>query len=275
MTRRGFTLLEIVIALAILGVSLYALVDTQASSAWMTQDARQMAVANGLAEKAMAEIQLYIEQNGFDEDSVEDAGTFEDFGEDGSWGEGVSFGGEFDAFSYAYVIRKVELSLGDSTEAISEMANTSSSSSSEEGSSASTTGSAMDNVESSSGDLTSLISGDALSEMLDPYVREVRVVVWWGDEPEDYESCANCIQLVTHVVDTSGDLGLSSATGTDSTSGSQSSSGSSGGGGALSGGGGGSSGGSASGASGSSGGQSRGGSGGGSSGGGPSGSTRR
>lgn len=50
------------------------------------------------------------------------------------------------------MIRKVELSLGDSTEAISEMANTSSSSSSEEGSSASTTGSAMDNVESSSGD---------------------------------------------------------------------------------------------------------------------------
>jgi prepilin-type N-terminal cleavage/methylation domain-containing protein len=245
MNRRGFTLLEIVIALAILGVSLYVLVDAEATSTWMTQDARQMAVANGLAEKAMAEIQLYIEQYGFDEDSVEDYGSFEEFGEDGTWGEGVSFGGQFDAFSYAYVIRKVELSLGDSTDAISEMAHTSSSGGDDE----SSTSSAFDNVESSSGDLTSLVSGDALSEMLDPYVREVRVVVWWGNEPEDYETCDNCIQLVTHVVNTSANLSLGSATGSDSssttggTSGAQGSSGSSGAlpGGSQSGGGGGAS----------------------------------
>jgi hypothetical protein len=59
----------------------------------------------------------------------------------------------------------------------------------------------------------SMLGGDALNEMLAPWMREVRVVVWWGDDPGDLESgelCGTCVELVTHVFNPSGTVVSSS-----------------------------------------------------------------
>ncbi|MDP6935406.1 MAG: hypothetical protein QGG40_20970, partial [Myxococcota bacterium] len=51
-------------------------------------------------------------------------------------------------------------------------------------------------------DLTDFVSPDMITDMLGSYIREVRVLVWWGDEPEDEDQ----IELVTHVINPSGTI---------------------------------------------------------------------
>ncbi|MBM4367940.1 MAG: hypothetical protein FJ102_17135, partial [Deltaproteobacteria bacterium] len=63
-----------------------------------------------------------------------------------------------------------------------------------------------------------MLGGDALNEMLSPWMREVRVVVWWGEDPGDLESeelCDNCVELVTHVFNPSGTVVASGGDDTD------------------------------------------------------------
>ena len=50
-SRRGFTLLEVMVALAILVVTLVILVDVQSTAAAMTREAEQYVVAANLAER--------------------------------------------------------------------------------------------------------------------------------------------------------------------------------------------------------------------------------
>ena len=42
--------------------------------------------------------------------------------------------------------------------------------------------------------------------MLKPYIREVRVLIWWGEEPEEGADCEDCIELVTHVANPTGEV---------------------------------------------------------------------
>ena len=60
--RRAFSLLEVMVALAILVVSLAILVETQASSAIVTREAERIILASDLAQAKMNEAVLFVEE---------------------------------------------------------------------------------------------------------------------------------------------------------------------------------------------------------------------
>ncbi len=199
--RRAFTLLEVVIALTILSVSLMVLVQSQSASVLATVDSQRILTANSLAEAKLAEVLLQLEMDGFQETEQGNEGSFEDFGDEGEYGEVVDFEGEYDDYGYAWTVRPVEMELGDIAGTMEDLQQ-----SGVTGQSGDATTTADDaGVDSSL--FSSFLTPEAMSEMLSPWMREVRVVVWWGDDPGDLEEeelCENCVELVTHVFNPSG-----------------------------------------------------------------------
>ena len=79
MIQKGFTLLEITIALAILAMSVTILIDAQGSAAWMIDDTNNIRVATLLAEEKMTEAHLRLEEEGWKDSDIEENGDFADF----------------------------------------------------------------------------------------------------------------------------------------------------------------------------------------------------
>lgn len=73
--RRGFTLLEVLVAVAILGLGLTAILSAQFSAVSGVAHARHMSLAVGLARCKMSEIEQQLKVEGFPEVSLEDSGA--------------------------------------------------------------------------------------------------------------------------------------------------------------------------------------------------------
>ncbi len=185
--ERGFTLLEVVVALAILTGSLVVLVQTQGLAVLMTTESEKYLVATNLARQKMAEVTLRLEEEGFiDRDVVEEDGDFDDL--DDVW-EGYDLDEAVEDYRWAYVIREIDLSLAADLGGMAE----------------GLMGDAMpDEAESSSEslDLTDVpgFSDDMLADMLNPYIREIRVLVWWGENEDELDQ----VEIVTHAINPSG-----------------------------------------------------------------------
>lgn len=76
----GFTLVEVMLALAILGLSLVILVRSVAGNITTAQDAFYMGIATDLARGKMYDIEEYLLQEGFKETEEEEEGDFSDEG---------------------------------------------------------------------------------------------------------------------------------------------------------------------------------------------------
>ena len=76
-SRRGFTLLEVMVALAILATSLVAISDVVGGALRNHVRARQLDVATGLARTKMVQVQAQFERKGFRDFDENDEGTFE------------------------------------------------------------------------------------------------------------------------------------------------------------------------------------------------------
>jgi prepilin-type N-terminal cleavage/methylation domain-containing protein len=193
-SRSGFTLLEVVIALAILAVSVMILVETQAGALLMSTDADRMQTATYLAEEKMMEAQLMLEREGWGSQDIEEEGDFEDFGEEDFRGGSIQLDMEstqYDDFKWAYTIREINLdipsNLGDMAGDLSEGGYFGERDTEE--------------FQGSQPDLTDLgISPDMISEYLGAYIREVRVIVWWGDNEDELDQ----VELLTHVINPTG-----------------------------------------------------------------------
>lgn len=77
-TRRGFNLLEVMIALAVLAVTMTALLAAQSSSLDKSARARNLSIATLLARGKMIDLELLLFDEGFTEGSQEDSGDFRD-----------------------------------------------------------------------------------------------------------------------------------------------------------------------------------------------------
>lgn len=84
MTRRarmrGFTLIEVLIALAILGISLSILLSAQSSSMAAAGRSRDVTIGTLLARSKMIDIEKKLADEGFPSDSVDEDGDFGDEG---------------------------------------------------------------------------------------------------------------------------------------------------------------------------------------------------
>ena len=189
-----------VIALGILAIGLLVLVDTQATAVMMSTDMEKTQAATMLANEKMHEVVLTLEAEGWTSQTIEEEGDFTDFGDEEWRGDslGLDTDEEYSEFRWAYTVREISLSLpGDIFGTASELA--------ENGYWGSTEGreDATDNAQEAMGgfDLSSFgITPEVITEYLSDYIREVRVVVWWGENEDELDQ----VELVHHVINISG-----------------------------------------------------------------------
>ena len=200
--RRAFTLLEVVIALAILAVGMTVLLQTQATAVVMTTESDKIRIGTLLAQEKMAECELYVEKNGFSSDDIDENGDFSDYGaEDFRADVGdIDIAETLGDYRWAYTIRQIELTMpedltGTASELIGE---------GYLGNDVQDAASSTDLGEESLdlGDLG--LSSDTVTDQLSSYIREVRVLVWWSDEQDENGNYIDSVELVTHVINPSG-----------------------------------------------------------------------
>jgi prepilin-type N-terminal cleavage/methylation domain-containing protein len=196
--KRAFTLLEVVIALGIMATALVVLVQSQAFAVMSAADAEHLIRATQLAEEKMMEVQLLAEREGFSDQDIDEDGDFEEFGNEEFRGEGLDLkmGDQLADYRWAYTMRKIEIKMppdmgGMASSMVGENYY------GEEKSEQIDVGGAPD-----LGDIG--ISGDLITDTLSDYIREVRVRVWWGDDPDDE---SQMVELTSHVVNPTGVMG--------------------------------------------------------------------
>jgi len=192
---RGFSLIEITIALSILVLALSILVENQGFAAFMTRDAEKIRIATMLAEEKMVEAQLYLELEGWKSTDINEDGDFDDLGSEEFRGSGnnLDLDEDFEEYQWAYTIRTIELNMpADMGGMMNDMM----------GEGYYGDQSQNEAVQDNQMDLGDLgVSSDMITDYLSDYIREVRVIVWWE---EDFEETGDYVELLTHVVNPSG-----------------------------------------------------------------------
>jgi len=79
-SRAGFTLLEVTVALAILGLGLVAVVDLNAGATRLHDESQHITIATELARAKMVDLEVKLNQDGFSDFDKEIDGTFEEEG---------------------------------------------------------------------------------------------------------------------------------------------------------------------------------------------------
>ncbi len=100
--QSGATLLEVMVALAILATAYVALMETQSGSIRLSTYGKQISIASFLAQSKLEEIEEKLLREGFPNMDEEEEDDFEELG--------------YPGFKWRLVIRKVELPLGEAFE---------------------------------------------------------------------------------------------------------------------------------------------------------------
>ena len=195
--RSGFTLLEVVIALAILTVSLIILVETQSAAVLLTREAERMITATDLAQLKMSEATVKLEQDGFQQSDVYESGDFALLGDELL---DVAFGPELEDYKWEYLVSEVDIDMiGDLATAAQSLP-------------MGGEGDAAGSAASGGGPLEALgaigIGPDMISQFLAPYMREIRVRVWWGEDSKKAEEDGTEVVLTAHVINPSGAVSI-------------------------------------------------------------------
>lgn len=202
-SSKGFTLLEVTIALALMVMALGILLQSQTSAVIMTVDSEKIRIATQLAEEKMSEAQIQLEVEGWTTADIDENGDFSDLGEEEFRGTGnrSDAGDDLDGYYWAYTVRRIEINipsdLGGMTEDLMGTGYFGDQPNNED----------VQNNQMDLGDLG--ISPDMISDYLSDYIREVRVMVWWGDrEPPKVDKEGNLpdnqVELLTHVINPTG-----------------------------------------------------------------------
>ncbi len=191
------------IAVAILAGALTVLVHSQATAVLMTTETERLLIATMLAKEKMAEVQLMMESDGFGEQDIEEEGDFEDFGDMEGLDLNLDVDDAYEDFQWAYTVRKIELELGgDFSGAAESLAGQGywgeqdydQASSSERGSATGRDGQTQQPGLDDMG-----VSSDMISDLLGGYIREVRVLVWWGENEDELDQ----VEITTHIINSS------------------------------------------------------------------------
>ena len=172
----AFTLLEVLIAMAILAVSLIILMRVMDQAALVSRYQDQQITAATLARRMMVDIELDLEKNGFGNDDKEECGSFaEDLSQELDGPPGL-----IEGFEYCWTLKKVELPipmdmLGAGGEGES--------------------GSGSGKKSPLAGGLPGGISPEAVGEQLGKAVRQLKLTVKWktGEIPQE-------LTITTHFV---------------------------------------------------------------------------
>jgi len=209
--RRGFSLLEVMIALGILTVSLVILVQSQSEAVAMTQEAERFIAATDLARLKMAEAMLRLEEEGFQNSEVVEFGEFDDLGDEIT---NLEFGKEYEDFHWEYTITEIDIQLaGDLMSMASEMEGDGDGGLGGMLGGAGIPGDAggAGGAGDAAGMLGNFMQPQMLTEMVGPYIRMVVVRVWWGEGSEEATEEGTEITLAAHVANPAGMLNAGSS----------------------------------------------------------------
>ncbi len=193
MNRRGFSLLEVIVSLAILVTSLVILMETQSVAIQMTVEAGKLVTGTNLAQEKLGEARLMMEADGFTDQEKCEAGDFTDFGDETM---DIEFGDGLEKYKWAYCVSEIDLALAGDIMGMAEAFGGATGAAP-----AATGGDAMP----PGMDLGMLgISNEMITETLGKYIREVRVHVWWGENLKESERLGDEIWLVSHAINPTG-----------------------------------------------------------------------
>jgi prepilin-type N-terminal cleavage/methylation domain-containing protein len=179
--RRGFTLLEVMVAIALLALGLVVLLQVQARSIQMEQQARNLSVATGLARAKLYDCQQDLLKKGFSIGDYDEEGDFDDEGFERFWWE-----------CHAY---KPNLPVPDATEITTGLT---------EGAAAATGGDSMSGL-AGAGEAAGMGAGmiapvlGQISQVVGDSIRELTIIVKW-QEGAYWEQ----LSVTTHVIDKAG-----------------------------------------------------------------------
>ena len=180
-------------ALAIVTVQLFVLMSVQGNAGLQTYVARRYSTATFLAREKITEVRLMLEREGFGDNDLEEEGDFEEFTIEE---DDLELEDMFEGYRWAYTVREVDLSnIGDFA------------SMGEEAAGMGYFGEEAEGADLSGADTPGLedmgVGSDMITDMLSPYMRELRVRVWWdGIDDDGYDP----VEIVTHVVNPSGQV---------------------------------------------------------------------
>jgi len=202
--RNGFTLLEVIVALAIMVLAMTALVETQGNAAKMTLAAQRVVMATDLASYKLTEVLLIMEEEGFGDMDLYEAGDFDDLGDDVL---NTAFDDALDDYEWEWWVSQIDIGLAGDVAAMTEDLE-------ESGLFKGGSGDAsMQGQDMPSGAPTEMpdlgmfgLSPELMTEQLAPFVREVRVRVWWGEDSEEAEKRGDEVYMTTHIVNPTGQV---------------------------------------------------------------------
>ena len=193
------------IALALLALTLTILLESQGQAVFMSTDAERVRLATMLAEEKMSEAQLILEAEGWTTSDIEKTGDFDNFGQEDfrQSSGGNDFSDNLDDYYWAYTIRRIEISMPSDLGGMA-------SDLTENGYFGDQTSEDASNNQMDLGDLG--ITPDKISEYLADYIREVRVLIWWGEkrsrseirDRNPDEEPDNQVELLTHIINPTG-----------------------------------------------------------------------
>jgi len=199
--RAGFTLLEVIVSLAILGLALMAIFDLNAGAVAMHSYTKKLTVASLLARSKMIDIEQELYDKGFNNDDEEKSGDFSDEGWSTFKWRARILAPRTQGVSPEQVMSAIfNLPLGDKNSPLSALFGGSSSSSStgsSSGGSASATTSSPNMFTQALGPAAGLMQGqfNQMIDQLTKAVREVHLTVSWREGKQ-----LETLDLVTHVV---------------------------------------------------------------------------
>lgn len=175
-SRRGFTLLEIMIAMAILSISLLALYTSMGNSLRISGQAETTNEATQLARQKMSEIIMSLDEDiarGAFPEEKEESGDFEK---------------PFEKYKWSYVIKKIEIPVlqppgGESGAAVGDSADPAAP---KDASDQKTT----PGLENAAANMAQMVT-----KKISESVRELKLKVSWGENEEDGEN----VTITTHL----------------------------------------------------------------------------
>ena len=187
--RRGFSLLEVLVALAILAISVLVLIDAQTAAVNMRQQGEEMVVGTLLARDVMSLVELRLEKEGFGELTISEKGDFRE----------EEYLDAFPDHKWEYEVSRVELDLGKILNMVSQLMGMAEDEGAVEDSSMLTGGFSLESLG---------IDPMMFTEELSRYIREVRVRIYWCEDQNAARNEGWCgpdeVVLVTHVVNPTG-----------------------------------------------------------------------
>ncbi len=180
-SQRGFTLLECMIALALIATALVIVIESQAFAINMEEKANRINTASMLASDIMVDLELRMMKEGFGELEVRETGTFND----------QRYADAYPAWRWEYEVEKVELEVPNLPNLMNMVQ-----------------GEVADG-EAPPNELAALESmGIDLSffgEYMGNFLREARVRICYPDGYDKFgDIMENCLEVSTHLVNPTG-----------------------------------------------------------------------